>query len=687
MQPIVTYTPQFKRIFSRNPQLSDKKPSVFAEENVIIPNGKGKLNYDFNPYCREIIDTLAPDHPARKIAVMKGSQITFSSGVIMPALGYIIKEDPHNTLLMVGRPDLIKPAIEKLDFMIDSAGLRDYISNQSKRKIKNKSGDTDEFKYFSGGYIKLASLTNPTAIAQIDLGRIFLDDFDAMKGNDKKTGNFLDLIEMRAASNMNTYKLMMISTPLLKSSSNIEPAFLAGDRRRYFVECPCCHEPIIFKWNVAENEVINPLTNEIAKGNGGIIFEKNNHGQLDKKTVGYVCYKCAGFFTDKNKQNQLREGMWKPTAIPQSDDYFSFHIPSLYAPAGIFNWAYYAGKYIAANPGGAEPRDEYKMQTLTNTCWGETYEAAAESPKATSIMRNIRKYEIGIIPEKTSIADGNGKIVLLTCGADMNGTVAGINKATENDARLDYEIVAWADSGASYSIKHGSIGTFVPRENSLRHKEDRARWTYEHGKENSVWPEFNKILREVYVGDTGRYWHINMPGLDCGAYSDQAHTFLDWTIGRNPENPVVGVRGNKEDRYVARDGNLKLFDVGKYRNDVYFLQVGVFKEMLANQMKLRWEAGAELQPPNFMNFPQPANGLYGYENFFEHYESEHRTEVTNKDGSKAFRWEKVNTGVQNHLWDCRVYNMALREIIVWKVGLALGEKEFRWVDYVNYVTG
>jgi hypothetical protein len=60
------------------------------------------------------------------------------------------------------------------------------------------------------------------------------------------------------------------------------------------------------------------------------------------------------------------------------------------------------------------------------------------------------------------MSDGNGRIVLLTCAADMNGKV--------DDARLDFEIVAWAKSGASYSICHGSIGTFIPRENSLKEK-------------------------------------------------------------------------------------------------------------------------------------------------------------------------------------------------------------------------
>lgn len=681
MAEILDFRKQYTRIFSRDPLLSDIKPSDWAEKNIIIPGGKGRLNYDFNPYCRKIIDTMAPDHPARKVAVMKGSQITFSSGVIMPLLGYIIKEDPHNTLLMVGTSDLVKPAGEKLDLMIDGADLRDYIYDQSNRKRKTKSGDTDEFKHFSNGYIKLAALTNPKAIAQIDLERVLLDDFDMMKGTDKNTGNFLDLVEMRGAANMNTFKLMMIGTPLLKGSSNIEPAYLDGDQERYFVECPCCHEPIIFKWATKEGDIISKLTGETANGAGGIVYKYNNHNQLIKSSVGYVCYKCAGYFQDKNKQNMLREAVWTPTGIPISDDYYSFHISSLYAPVSMNNWAYYAGKHLEANPPNGQ-KNEWKMQVLTNTGFGETYEPPTEVPKATEIMKNVRSYEIGIIPEVQSIKDGNGEIVLLTIGADMNGTVKGFNKAPKDDARLDYEIVAHSASGATYSIKHGSIGTFIPLEGN--DKADREYWSYEHNVYNSVWPEFNRVIRQPFHSDTGKTFFINMPAIDCGVYSDKVEAFLDWSIKENPDNPCVGVRGNKEEKYVQSNGNVSLFTIGKSRNDVYFVQVSLMKDILSSYMKAKWD-GIGHQPPNFMNYPQPSNGLYGYENFFEHYQSEHRQRITDADGMVSYRWVKTGSGVQNHMWDCRVYNLAMREIIVAKLGKELGEKEFRWIDYVNYI--
>jgi phage terminase large subunit GpA-like protein len=682
LSSVSTYRPQFEKMFQRNPQLSNIKPSAWSEQNIIIP-GKGKLNYDFNPYCREVIDTLAPDHPARKIAVMKGSQITFSSGVIMPYLGYTIKEDPANTYYMVGHTDLIQPAVEKLDTMITGAQLADYISYQLKRKKNQKSGDTDEMKYFPNGYIKLGSPANHKSIAQVDLVKILLDDFEAMKGRSKDTGAFQDLIEMRAAAALNTYKLLMVSTPLLSATSNIEPAYLAGDQRGYHLHCPCCHEPIIIKWTVTDGELMNQLTEEKAKGNGGIHYEMDNHGRLVKRSVGYVCYKCAGFFTDKNKQHMLREGLWIPRALPISEDYYSYKIPSLYAPVGMFNWAHYAGKHLEACPPG-QPRNEAKMQVLVNTCWGETYEPPAEETAANSIMKNQRSYEPWTLPEGQSIADGNGRIVLLTLSADMNGKMKGFHSAQEDDVRLDWELLAWAESGANYSIAHGSIGTFIPLEGQSKEKVDRERWSYDPNHPRCVWPEMDKILGQVYQTDTGRRMIIGIAGLDSGNYTNFAYAYQE----RSPHSEkIYCIKGEKEQEYVRIAIDAKpVRDSRERPGRLFIITVGLYKDDISRYMRLNWQEGNE-QPPNFMNYPQSRDGLYQLKGYFEHYESEHRTTKTDNGGKTLYLWKKKRTSSQNHFWDCRVYNLAMRDVLVMLIGKERKEKTFEWKDFVAVVTG
>ena len=88
-----------------------------------------------------------------------------------------------------------------------------------------------------------------------------------------------------------------------------------------------------------------------------------------------------------------------------------------------------------------------------------------------------------------------------------------------------------------------------------------------------------------------------------------------------------------------------------------------------------------------MNFPTPSEGKYNYTNYFEHYESETR-QLISKDGeTPMFRWTKIKTTAQNHLFDCRLYNMAIRDILVREIGNEFKLKDFVWSDYVAKALG
>ncbi len=665
-------------IRSGNVQLSTIKPSEWVEQSIIMGQPRpGPFRYDETPYCREIIDCLAPDHPARWVAVMKGAQIGFSAGVIIPACGWIIKESPANTYFTVGSPDLIEKAGEKLDLMIKNAGLKDYITPQVQKKRNSKTGDTATKKDFMGGYINITTPNNHKEWRDVSLKYGFIDDFEAAKSKSKESGGTRKLMEQRFSAYKDTHKIFYISTPELKSSSNIEPAYLLGDRRKYMIPCPCCGEYIELLWDVMVD----------GKKVGGITWDAPN-GQLIESSVGYVCQKCSGFFNDKDKKKWLNAGRWEPTATPSRPGFYSYHINCLYAPTWMYDWKHYVRNYMDCNPPG-QPRLEAEYMTFVQTCLGLTYEPEAREINAAKLMENLQPYSPGIIPEKLSREQGNGDVILLTCGADLNGTMKGVNGAEFDDARLDYEIIAHTESGATYSILEGSIGTFIPRENTLKGiKADRKKWTYEHNKENSVWPEFEKLLSREFKTDTGRTIKIHLAALDCGAYaSTAAYPYLDKT-----NCPVIGVKGEREERYTILNSDKKIFKEAAERARLFILQVGMIKDKISEYMQLKWERGKEMQPGNFMNYPLPSDGMYEYETFFKHYESEHRAEVKNPDGETLFRWVKKSQTLQNHKFDCRVYNLAARDIYLYyfikKAGQKLRERyknvDFTWRDLVEY---
>lgn len=440
-----------------------------------------------------------------------------------------------------------------------------------------------------------------------------------------------------------------------------------GDQRRYHIPCPCCGVPIPLLWSV-------DLSGSDGEEKAGMTWKVDTAGKLIADSVGYICQQCGGFFDDSDKGEWMLDGFWQPTAEPEQPHYYSYHISSLYAPPGMYNWQHYVRQYMEANPPDA-PQIEDLQKTFITLCLGETYEPQGEEPKANDLQRNLRNYKIGVIPEKLSINDGNGKIMMVTCAADLNGIV--------EDARLDYEIVAWAESGASYSVTHGSIGTFIPREGSKKIKVDRPRMTYEHHRHNSVWPEFKKILDEALPTDTGRKMKIFITGVDTGQYSSLAYPFID-----SCHEFVVGLKGDKENKFRRIEQDSPTWKPAKERRKLYLVDVNLVKDQLASHMKLKWDKNNDPeQPPNFMNYPLASDGKYQYDNFFSHYESEKIVPEKKDDQTVGLLWKKKSTNAQNHFWDVRVYNIVVRDILVGMICKARDIQKGIWSDYVAAMRG
>ena len=646
--------------------LSSLKPSEWAEKHIIMPEPyAGPLRYKMTPYTREIIDCGAEDHPARRIAVMKGAQIGLSATVIMALLQWIIRENPANTFFTVGSPELVDLSSEKFDLSVDRSGTRPYLKSQIKRISHNKTGDTNIKKDFAGGYIKICTGNNHKNWRDVTLKYLILDDVETLKGATKQAGDMLDLIEQRVSAYYGREKIYYISTPEEDSTSIIKPLYLLGDQRKYLIPCPVCHEFIELVWQSPDVQ-------------GGIVWEVDQRGKLIDNSVGYCCQKCAGYFKDNNKNKLLNEGYWHPTAEPFKKGNYSYHISSLYSFDGSFDWHHYVTKYLEANP-WQQSRNEIKHRTFVNLCLGLTYTDQGEAPDAKGIKKNKGRYQVGVIPESLSMKDGNGRIILLTCAADMNGKM--------NDGRLDYQVKAHSESGATYSIIHGSIGTFKPKDGNK--DKDRELWSYDFNAQKSIWVEFDKFLDTLFPVDTDKP-NIKIPiaitGLDCGYLAKDRETGkgLAYAFLETSRNYVRGVKGDKDDMYENLFRDKKPFKVSLERKDLYILTVGNYKDLLAQNMQLQWSGEGE-QPANFMNFPESSGGLYEDANFFDHFESEHRVIEKTKAGASMYMWKKKSSHLQNHMFDTEIYGMALRDIWVQEWADEMKYKNVQWQDYVAYI--
>jgi phage terminase large subunit GpA-like protein len=91
-------------------------------------------------------------------------------------------------------------------------------------------------------------IANHKMLRNISIRYGFIDDYESMRGDSKQSGSTRELIEQRFSSFAKNMKLFYISTPELKEKSNIEPVYLLGDQRKYFIPCPCCGDFITIEW-------------------------------------------------------------------------------------------------------------------------------------------------------------------------------------------------------------------------------------------------------------------------------------------------------------------------------------------------------------------------------------------------------------------------------------------------------
>lgn len=629
---------QLKNIARNNvPQISRMLPSAWVEANIVM--GKpfpGPFRYRRTPYVREMIDILSPDCPCWGCAVKKGAQIGISSGLIIPGICWKIANNPGNTSLSVGAPDLISKAMDKLDAGIDSSGIRKLISPQAKRARNNKTGDTSKQKDFPNGFVMIWYAGNHKNIRQVDLETQFNDDFVAIKKSSSESGSSKKKLDQRSAAYADTKKIFDISTPELVGS-NIDEAYEKGDKRRWLIPCPCCNDFITIDWTIPSLKVPGKMA--------GITWQLKENGQLDKATVGYICPLCDGFFDDRNKQEWLNKGEWVPFAVSKLEGYRSYHISALYAPIGMDGWDKYINDYIEANPPG-QPRKEDLWHTFMNECLGESYTPDSAGINSGDLEKNIRGYSIDTVPDAISMADGNGHIVMLTLSCDLGGRYIGDQlKSGYDDARLDWELIGHAESGGTYSLNHGSIGTFT---NAYLGKKDAGRelWSYDLSKPNNVWKALDVIRVRKYSIDGGKtHMEIQITGIDSG-FAD--HHVFSYIESRRATGKIVALKGEKENRPVAVGIDKKHWKYSASRENQFIIQVGHIKDKLRSRVGLVWDRNHK-QPAGLLNFPQRVAGKYEKDNYFAHFEAEHR-KIDEKKGT--FIWEKKTSNVQNHMWDC-----------------------------------
>lgn len=653
-------------------------PSEWVEKNIILTNEvsrfSGRFSYDLSPYAREVIDFLHPSNPKRIGAMMKGAQSGITQGVIVPGMAWIIDEHPDNFLFTASDKDIAKKTItQRFDPLMRSSGLSHLIRPNVIRSKGQRSGDTDFSKEFAGGNAIIEGTNNAGKFRFFSVKTVFMDDYDNAPKADKKEGSIRKLVEGRQTSYGNLAKTLYCSTPTTTQTSNIYEMFLQGDQRKWHWPCPCCGEFVASDWQIKLED----------GGYAGIVWELDEHDKLIEESVYFKCPECFHLISNQDKHEINMQGKWIPTATPKDKDIVSWYMNSLIIPPGFINWISLVKEWLEACP----PKGRVNVDLLkvfNNVRLGLPFEEQGEAPKIMQLMENVREYKCGLVPDETCDKDGNGEIALITLAADLGGIMQDGNE----DVRIDWEILAHTSTGATYSISHGSCGTFKRgRTKSKEEKEnddDRDKLTYRHGMKNSVWPLLEEIIKSDLGSESGATYNIKLSLIDTGHFTSQAYQFVKDC--HSPDNWVFGVKGIAEENYRKNSKDVWLVKKSLNKPNLYLLDVEQLKDNLAENMKLVITDN-EVQEDGFMNFPEQEKGKYTLKGYFKHFESETRKEKTENGVSIGFKWEKKNTSVENHFWDVRIYNNAARHVFIdlIKKTNPTKYKDLSWATFVEFL--
>ena len=277
--------------------------SQWAERAAFIPPEvgavTGKLDMDFTPYMREVLDAL-DDKFVELVALQSCAQIAKTTGAIC-WVGKVIENDPSPVLWVMPDIQAVKEfSKERFQPFIDSCPtLR-----------ARKDLDTDRYTldamHFDGMWFWFVSSNSAARLASRPVRYIVVDEINKYKQLLGDEADPISLAQRRLVS-FDDSKILCTSTPTSQHGAISKVIGNCEEVRIYHVPCPECG---MFQ------ELIFP----------NLKFERNtDDAGVETNTVKNVWYECEGChckIEERSKRDMLIKGRWvsikKPDRRPKS---------------------------------------------------------------------------------------------------------------------------------------------------------------------------------------------------------------------------------------------------------------------------------------------------------------------------------------------------------------------------------
>lgn len=368
----------------------------------------GRFRIERTPYMREILDVMTGSAiDVEEVWFKKSAQIAYSE-TLNNALGYYVHLDPGP--IMMVQPtlemaesyskDRIEPMLRDTEALCQ---LTDFRAKQSSNTILRKK--------FPGGLLQLIGANSPAAIASRPIRIVFCDEVDRYPHSTGKEGDPIELARARQATYESNRMFVAGGTPVLKGASRTCKGYDSTDQRKYFVECPHCHDHITLEWEQFEKD--DP--------------DHDLYGQ-------YKCQSCQAHIEHHDKISMLADesmggtARWQATNDDATTTARGYFIWTAYSPFRPWSWI--------CDQWQKSQGDPELEQVFYNTVLGLEYAFSNLELDCESLHKQREDYKGDAIPDD---------ILVITCGVDTQ------------DDRFELEIVGWGDGEESWSLDYKTI--------------------------------------------------------------------------------------------------------------------------------------------------------------------------------------------------------------------------------------
>ncbi len=341
-------------------------------------------------------------------------------------------------------------------------------------------------------------------------------------------------------------------------------------------------------------------------------YKRDKNGILDIDSVKYKCQgNCDKSFYNYHKTEMYSSGRceWRPTAKAKRANYRSRHMSCLYSPPGMITWADVVQKHIDA----IESNDPGKLKAFETLYLGWPYQEKGEAPDIRKVIAHRSNYQSKTVP------DG---VLFLTLGGDVHG---------------DNIMIEICGHGRKY--KTWSIDFIII-------KGDTKAAT------KGAWPEFRERFMDsqfVYHGKNGSY-APQMAFIDSNYRTDTVVEFCETLPGLFP---IVG-----QDKFSNPQKKFQINQLPGSNLMSVRIATNYHKDIVYNSLRTESMPGNDT-PTGYPAFP------YDYDDkYFKMLNAEYKR--GKRKGNKVEFSYYCPLGKPNHALDCRVYNIAAREVLYYQ---------------------